>query len=611
MSGLYLALLITPSASVRLSQMFAKTPFAGIHQLAWFDWAMLIPYFSMMVILSVYGIHRFEIIHTYFKYRKNATREPVRHFEKLPPVTIQLPLFNERYVVERLVEEIVKIEYPKELLQIQVLDDSTDDTAPFAGALVERYRALGYPIEYHHRTNRHGFKAGALQEGLETATGEFVAVFDADFCPPADFLIRTIHHFADPTVGVVQTRWSYINRDYNFLSEVEAMLLDGHFILEHGARSRAGYFFNFNGTAGILRRAMIDDAGGWQHDTLTEDSDLSYRAQLKGWRFVYLPGLDCPSELPVDIHAFQVQQSRWAKGLTQVAKKLLPRLLRADIPMRVKAEAFLHLTPNISYPLMIVVSALMLPVMIVRFYMGVWQMVFIDLPLIVASFWSLSAFYVIAQRELHPKDWKRSILMLPMLLAVGVGLTIINTRAVLEALFGVETAFVRTPKYAIGDRPMKLEAKKYRRRSGWLPYAEVLVGTYFLGMVVFAIQTYNLLAVPFLLLFVCGYYWAGFGTLYQEQQGRLRWMKEQPGAQRRPAGIAAASLFSPQTSQRRVTAAGTSQVAGRLWQTGLSPRVKHGWPHGLSLSDHAKVGRWRNGRDLSGPGYAAEPYGGH
>ena len=443
-------------------------------------------------------------------------------------MTIQLPLFNERYVVERLVEEIVKIDYPKELLQIQVLDDSTDDTAPFAGALVERYRALGYPIEYHHRTNRHGFKAGALQEGLESATGEFVAVFDADFCPPADFLTRTIHHFADPKVGVVQTRWSYINRDYNFLSEVEAMLLDGHFILEHGARSRAGYFFNFNGTAGILRRAMIDDAGGWQHDTLTEDSDLSYRAQLKGWRFVYLPGLDCPSELPVDIHGFQVQQSRWAKGLTQVAKKLLPRLLRADIPKRVKAEAFLHLTPNISYPLMIVVSALMLPVMIVRFYMGVWQMVFIDLPLIVASFWSISAFYVIAQRELHPKNWKRSILMLPMLMAVGVALTIINTRAVLEALFGVETAFVRTPKYAIGDHPVKLEVKKYRRRSGWLPYAEILVGTYFLAMVVFAIQNLTTSSpVPFLLLFVFGYYWAGFGTLYQEQQGRLRWMKQQ------------------------------------------------------------------------------------
>ena len=227
-----------------------------------------------------------------------------------------------------------------------------------------------YKRQYHHRSNRHGYKAGALQEGLETATGELVAVFDADFCPPADFLTRTVHYFADPKVGVVQTRWSYINRDYNFLTEVEAMLLDGHFILEHGARSTAGHFFNFNGTAGILRKAMIADAGGWQHDTLTEDSDLSYRAQLKGWRFMYLPGLDCPSELPVEMHGFQVQQSRWAKGLTQVAKKLLPAILKADIPKRVKLEAFLHLTPNISYPLMIVVSALMLPVMIVRFYMG-------------------------------------------------------------------------------------------------------------------------------------------------------------------------------------------------------------------------------------------------
>src|SRR6185369_8303951 len=316
---------------------------------------------------------RYETIRTYFKHRKKVTTEPSPiRFEKLPPVTIQLPLYNERYVVERLIEEVLKIEYPKELLQIQVLDDSTDDTAPFAEALVERYHTMGYPIEYHHRSNRHGFKAGALQAGLETATGELVAVFDADFCPPADFLMRTVHYFADPKIGVVQTRWSYLNRDYNFLTEVEAILLDGHFILEHGARSRAGYFFNFNGTAGILRREMIDDAGGWQHDTLTEDSDLSYRAQVKGWRFVYLPGLDCPSELPVEIHGFQVQQFRWAKGLTQCAKKLLPMIFRAEIPWRVKAEAFLHLTPNLSYPLMVVISALMLPVMIVRFYMGVW-----------------------------------------------------------------------------------------------------------------------------------------------------------------------------------------------------------------------------------------------
>src|ERR1700704_4303179 len=475
----------------RLTQSLFDSTFTGIHKLNWFDWALLIPYFSILAILSVYGLHRYDIIRTYFKHGKKPAQHPRSRFEQLPPVTIQLPIYNERYVVERLIDEVTKIEYPAGLLQIQVLDDSTDDTHPFAEALVERYRALGFPIEYHHRTNRDGFKAGALQAGLESATGELVAIFDADFVPPTDFLTRTVHFFADPTVGMVQTRWSYLNRDYNFLTEVEAMMLDGNFILEHGARSRAGYFFNFNGTAGILRKSMIADAGGWQHDTLTEDSDLSYRAQLKGWRFVYLPGLDCPSELPVEMHGFQVQQSRCAKGLTQVAMKLLPGLLRAKLSRRVKIEAFLHLTPNISYPLMIIVSALMLPVMIVRFYMGVWQMVFLDLPLIAASFWSISLFYVVAQRELYPKNWKRSLFMLPMLMAVGVGLTIINTRAVLEALFGVETSFVRTPKFAIGEKQMKLENKKYRARSGWLPYAEVAVGTYFLGMVIFAITIDN------------------------------------------------------------------------------------------------------------------------
>jgi cellulose synthase/poly-beta-1,6-N-acetylglucosamine synthase-like glycosyltransferase len=535
MPALFLFFLASKSATERLVRGMFDDTFAGIHHLAWFDWAMLVPYFTILFVLSIYGCHRYDVIRTYFKHRRNAVSEPPRRFEQLPPVTIQLPLYNERYVVERLIEECLKIEYPKELLQIQVLDDSTDDTAPFAEALCERYRNMGYPIEYRHRSNRHGFKAGALQEGLESASGEFVAVFDADFCPPPDFLTRTIHHFADPKVGVVQTRWSYLNRDYNFLTEVEAVLLDGHFVLEHGARSRSGLFFNFNGTAGILRRAMIDDAGGWQHDTLTEDSDLSYRAQLKGWRFVYLPGLECPSELPVEIHAFQIQQSRWAKGLTQVAKKLLPSILTADIPKRVKAEAILHLTPNISYPLMIVLSALMLPVMIVRFYMGWLQMIFLDLPLIAASFWSISLFYVIAQRELYPKTWKRTILLLPMLMAVGVGLTIINTRAVLEALFGIETAFARTPKYAIGDRPMNLEVKKYRRRSGWLPYAEIAIGTYFVAMIVFAIETYNFFSIPFLALFVGGYYWAGFGTLYQERQGRQRWMKQQKLAARSAA----------------------------------------------------------------------------
>ncbi|MDP9054627.1 MAG: glycosyltransferase [Acidobacteriota bacterium] len=516
--------LLVVSPVDRFTRGLFDDTFAGIHQLSWFDWAILIPYFGILALLSVYGLHRFETIRTYFKHRKNATGEPPARFENLPKVTIQLPLYNERYVLERLIDETVKIDYPAGLLQIQVLDDSTDDSHDFAEALCQKYANMGHDIQYLHRTNREGYKAGALQEGLKTATGQFVAVFDADFIPPPDFLTRTIHHFADPKVGVVQTRWSYLNRDFNFLTEVEGLLLDGHFILEHGARSRAGYFFNFNGTAGILRRAMIEDAGGWQHDTLTEDSDLSYRAQVKGWRFVYLPGIDCPSELPVEIHGFQVQQFRWAKGLTQCAKKLLPDLLRAKIPMRVKAEAIMHLTPNISYPLMMVISALMLPVMIVRFYMGVWEMILLDIPLIVASFWSLSAFYVIAQRELHPKTWKRSFLLLPMLMAVGVGLTLINTRAVLEALFGVKSGFVRTPKYAIeGTQQKRMTVKKYKRKSGWLPYFELACGTYFLYMCWFAISTFNYPTLPFLLLFVGGYYWAGFGTLYQEHQDRMRY----------------------------------------------------------------------------------------
>jgi cellulose synthase/poly-beta-1,6-N-acetylglucosamine synthase-like glycosyltransferase len=515
-----------PSLIDQVSDAIFNNPFGGIHHLDWFDWAMLAPYFSVLILLSMYGLHRYELIRAYFKNRKNLLAEPALRFAELPPVTIQLPIFNERFVVERLLEEITKIDYPHHLLQIQVLDDSTDDTHPFTESLVRDYQEAGIPIEYIHRSNRYGYKAGALENGLKTATGELVAIFDADFVPPLDFLQRTVHYFTDAKVGMVQTRWTYLNRHYNLLTEVQAMLLDGHFVLEHVARAGGGLFFNFNGTAGIMRRSMIQDAGGWQHDTLTEDSDLSYRAQLKGWKFVYAPGVECPSELPVETYGFQVQQSRWAKGLTQVAIKLLPTILRAKLPWRVKVEAFFHLTPNISYPLMIVVCALMLPVMIVRFYMGWVEMLLIDLPLIAASFWSISAFYVVAQRELYPKTWKRSLLLLPALLAAGVALTIINTRAVLEALIGYQTAFARTAKYAIGGKKVKLTNLEYRRRSGWLPYAELLVGTGFLGMIYYAIDSYNYLAIPFLLLFVAGYYWAGLSTLWNEYQGKLAFERE-------------------------------------------------------------------------------------
>ena len=500
--------------------------FAGIHRLAWFDYSLLVPYFAVLIVLSFYGLHRYEMIRAFYKNRHKLAVDPTIKFAELPPVTIQLPMYNERFVVERLLEEVVKIDYPRHLLQIQVLDDSTDETHPFTERLVAEYRAAGHPIEYIHRTNRHGYKAGALQEGLEIATGDFVAVFDADFLIPRDFLMRTIHNFADPKVGVVQTRWTYLNSHYNVLTEVQTMLLDGHFVLEHVARAGSGLFFNFNGTAGILRKAMIQDAGGWQHDTLTEDSDLSYRAQVKGWKFIYCPDVECLSELPVDMHGFQVQQTRWSKDLTQCALKLMPMLMRADLPWRVKAEAFFHLTPNISYPLMLIVSVLMLPVMIVRFYMGPVQMLFLDLPLIAASFWSISAFYLVAQRELHPTTWKRSFWLMPALLAAGVALTLSNAKAVIEALVGYETGFVRTPKYAIGGDNKKALASKYRSRIGWLPFFELAAGTWFLGMIAYAIDTLNILAVPFLLIFVGGYYWAAFAKLSADYQARMAFQRQ-------------------------------------------------------------------------------------
>ncbi len=516
--------MLTGSASTteKLIDALFDDTFAGVHSLAAFDYLILIPYFVMLTVLSFYGLHRFAMIRGYFKGKKNMPKEPLRYFTELPKVTIQLPLFNERYVVERLLESASKVRYPEGLLQIQILDDSTDDTAPFTEALVASYVERGFNMEYRHRKNRQGYKAGALQAGIPTATGELTAIFDADFVIPEDFLEKTVHHFTDEKVGVVQTRWTYLNSHFNLLTEVQTMLLDGHFILEHGARAGNGLFFNFNGTAGIIRKAMIEDAGGWQHDTLTEDSDLSYRAQLKGWRFVYLPHVECPSELPVETYSFQIQQSRWAKGLTQCAKKLLRMILDTKLPWRVKLEAICHLTPNISYPLMILVSALMLPVMIVRFYMGPLEMLLIDFPLIIANFVSLTAFYLIAQREIDPVGWKRTIWFMPALMAAGVALTISNTKAVLEALFGIQTSFARTAKYNLSDKKVKLEQVEYRRKSGWLPFAEIAMGTMFAAMIYYCIESLNLLSIPFLMIFVSGYYWAGFTTLWQEYQGLMQ-----------------------------------------------------------------------------------------
>jgi len=500
-----------------LRQHFLDKTFQGLYQVNAFDLALLIPYFIVLIVLAAYGAHRYWMVYLYYKHKKNKTTEPAAYFQfdDLPRVTVQLPIFNEQYVVDRLLDAVCRLDYPKEKLDIQLLDDSTDETVEVARILVDRYAALGHPVTYLHRDNREGYKAGALAEGLKTAKGEFVAIFDADFVPPPDFLLKCIHHFTDAKVGMVQTRWTHINRNYSVLTEVEAILLDGHFVLEHSARSRSGVFFNFNGTAGMWRRCAIDEAGGWQHDTLTEDTDLSYRAQLKGWKFVYLQDVECPAELPVEMTAFKTQQARWAKGLIQVSKKILPRVLASNASRSVKIEAFYHLTANLSYPLMIVLSVLLMPAMIIRFYQGWFQMLYIDLPLFMASTFSISSFYLVSQKELFPKRWLRSLLYLPLLMALGIGLTVTNTRAVLEALTGKQTAFARTPKYRVESKKDRVGAKKYRKRLGWVPWLELLIGTYFALAVFYAIDNENYFTVPFLLLFVIGYWVTGLMSLLQ------------------------------------------------------------------------------------------------
>lgn len=514
--------------------------FTGLYHANAFDLAVMIPYFVILIILAAYGMHRYWLVYYFFKYRHNVPGTPPE-VREWPKVTIQLPIFNERYVIERLVEAVSRFDYPRDLLEVQVLDDSTDETRHVARACVERYQALGFPISYHHRAHRDGYKAGALREGMKSATSDFIAIFDADFLPAPDFLRRTLPYLQDPAVGMVQTRWTYLNRDYSALTQVQGILLDGHFVIEHGGRSRRGTFFNFNGTAGLWRRQAIRDAGGWEHDTLTEDTDLSYRAQLQGWKFRYLLDVECASELPVEMNAFKAQQARWAKGLIQTAKKILPRVLRSAQPWHVKAEAVFHLTANISYPLMILLSTMLLPAMIVRFYQGWFQMLVIDLPLFLASTCSISSFYLVAQRQLHPKTWRRTFLYLPFVMAVGIGLAVRNSVAVLEALFGKPSEFVRTAKYRIEQGTENWLAKAYRGSVGWTPLVELGLGLYFALTVFYAVQNENYATVPFLLLFVGGYLYTGLMSLGQTYLERLRFGLRAP-VEARPAASGAPSF---------------------------------------------------------------------
>jgi len=478
---------------------------------------ILAAYFFVLIVLAIYGWHRYYLVYLYMRNRGNGAK-PGPALDPLPVVTIQLPLYNEMYVADRLIEAVCRIEYPREKLEIQVLDDSTDETRGIAELAVRRFATEGVDIKYLHRTDRRGYKAGALEAGLQTARGEFIAIFDADFIPSSDFLTRLMPHFSDAKVAMVQARWGHINQDYSLLTKIQSILLDGHFVLEHGGRHRSGRFFNFNGTAGIWRRVAIDDGGGWQHDTLTEDLDLSYRTQLRGWRFVFVSDVIAPAEVPVEMNAFKSQQFRWAKGSIQTCRKLLPRILRADLPLGVKAEAFFHLTANFNYPFMCVLSVLMFPAMVIRYNMGWYEMLLIDVPLFFAATFSVCNFYMVCQREIHT-DWRTRIKYLPFLMSIGIGLSINNTRAVIEAIFNKQSEFTRTPKYHIERDSDEWVGKKYRQSVAVQPLIELALGLYFTSTVFYAIANQIYGTVPFLVLFQIGFLYTGLLSIVQQYAG--------------------------------------------------------------------------------------------
>ncbi|HEY0791064.1 MAG TPA: cellulose synthase family protein [Chthoniobacterales bacterium] len=479
-------------------------------------------YFSVVLGLSAYGIHRYFIIYLYFRNRHQPPKVPSR-FGQLPRVTVQLPIFNELYVVERLLQAVSRLDYPKELLEIQVLDDSTDETRQVTERNVRRLQAAGFNAVVLRRAQRTGFKAGALDHGLQHATGEFVFILDADFVPPRNILEHTIHHFTNPEVGMIQTRWGHLNRGFSWLTRAQAVLLDGHLVLEQTARSRSGRFFNFNGTAGLWRKSCIVEAGGWQHDTLTEDLDLSYRAQLRGWRFVFLADIETPAELPVDIDGFKSQQHRWTKGSIQTCKKVLPRIWASQLPLFIKLEATAHLTSNFAYLLLACLCVLLHPSSNNAAPAGGWvRAVFVDLPIFVATTASVTIFYLCAQRELYPRAWKREIWFFPFVLALAIGLSINNARAVLEAIFNQRSEFTRTPKYGVQKRGDPWRRSRYTALRTVIPIIELVFAAYFSYFVFSAFQNREFLSVPFLMLFQIGFAYVALSSIWQ-RVGRFGW----------------------------------------------------------------------------------------
>lgn len=467
--------------------------------------------------LLIYGLNCYVMVFLFQRSRKRARKKQneirsrygnLLSCDSLPVITTQIPVFNELNVIERIMRSACKMQYPKDKHEIQVLDDSTDETSELINRLITELKRKGHDIYAVRRKNRTGFKAGALAEGFKRAKGEMIAVFDADFVPPEDYLIRAVPFLmADPKIGFVQARWGHLNRRRSFLTRVQSIGIDGHFMIEQGARDWNNLFMNFNGTAGIWRKRAIEDGGLWQWDTLTEDLDLSYRVQFAGWQTCYLPDLIVPAEIPEDINAFKSQQFRWAKGSMQTAKKLFPQIINAPVPVFKKIQAFLHLTHYAVHPLMVILSLLALPVLL-TLEMNLSPLIFtLFAAILVLSIMAPNTLYVFSQYVAY-RDWHRRIIYLPFLVVLGVGIAVSNSKAVFEAIVGRESGFVRTPKR--GDN----ELKTYRIKFPILALFEIILGIYCALSLGFYLSSGKYLVGPFIAIYTAGFLFTGLLTFF-------------------------------------------------------------------------------------------------
>lgn len=488
-------------------------------------WVVTIIYLFFLTFILLYSLSLLNLTFIYIRQSKRKVDEVINTLVDHPIVTIQLPVYNEKYVILRLIEAVSKFDYPKNKMEIQLLDDSTDETIGIISEKVKELSEDGYLVTHIQRGNRDDFKAGALKYGLEICKGEYVAIFDADFVPEPDFLNKTIPHFSDIKIGVVQTRWGHINKDYSMLTQLQSYALNAHFSIEQTGRNTAGHFINFNGTAGVWRKTTIEESGGWQGDTITEDLDLSYRAQLKGWKFVYLENVVTPAELPADMNALKTQQFRWAKGAAECSRKNLGKVfLSKNVRFTTKLNAAFHLLNSFNWLCLFFSAILFLPF---QYYLAKnpeMQHFFGFMYIYHIAFAVLLIYYFVSNQSTYGKSFSGSLKFLlsyPLFLSVSMGISLYNSLGVIQGYLGIKTSFVRTPKFNIVESTDNLRGKSYiDMKITTVTVIEFLAVIYFGFTVYYTFVTGNYIALPFTVMMTAGLSYVLFTSSLHYYQGK-------------------------------------------------------------------------------------------